>query len=563
MFEDLKPQTRQVLEGNKGHRFSVMRLASFHHSPRFASCSFDGTVRIWKGNYQEKVLFYLSEAIEGLEITPDDNKVIVVLATSSKVFIYDLITEETYQVGEGRELAIRNLFGTNPSSTKTAFVTFDDDVYIFNHKTRKLSPRLFVENVSGDSLIWIDDDVFGIPKRNGNVTLINSEENNLSIIQEVKVHDGLITSICRDGNNIVTVSEDGTGKILDINFQPQFGFKIEFLPLSVDYKYQLGVIAVTGDRNLLVINTTTGELVNYDQGLSGCNPLITSDSKIIKGTGEHDISFFSIAGEKLDQINGRFNTAEFATFLGANQVLFASGDKQVHLLNYSTGQDQVLSTHEETVSSVLFVPSRNFVIGGGYDDAISIWDLVKNQEIKRINNVPLVSTIAGSPSDDIFIVGCSGDNTIHVFTMDGDELANWVAHGDFISSVFFMNDEVIISGADDGFVKFWNRDGKLISSIKTGSPIKSIETTLEYDYNITGHANGDIFFWEKISNRKVTSYNVGAPVQRIKIINNNSLLFAAQNQLFLMKMDGFHIIDVQEVCQHSEPIRGIHWQEKP
>ncbi|MFX0185212.1 MAG: hypothetical protein ACFE95_19190, partial [Candidatus Hodarchaeota archaeon] len=26
---------------------------------------------------------------------------------------------------------------------------------------------------------------------------------------------------------------------------------------------------------------------------------------------------------------------------------------------------------------------------------------------------------------------------------------------------------------------------------------------------------------------------------------------------------GFHIIDVQEVCQHSEPIRGIHWQEKP
>ncbi|MFX0050623.1 MAG: hypothetical protein ACFE8U_04955, partial [Candidatus Hermodarchaeota archaeon] len=149
-----------------------------------------------------------------------------------------------------------------------------------------------------------------------------------------------------------------------------------------------------------------------------------------------------------------------------------------------------------------------------------------------------------------------------VFNMDGEELASWVAHGDFISSVFLMNDEVIISGADDEFVKFWRRDGKLISSIKTDSPIKSIETTLEYDYNITGHSNGDILFWEKISNRKVAEYNVGAPIQRIKVIDGKSLLFAAQNRLFLMQMDGFHIVDVQEICQHTEPIRGISWQEK-
>ncbi|MFX0052691.1 MAG: hypothetical protein ACFE8U_15540, partial [Candidatus Hermodarchaeota archaeon] len=445
MFEDHKPQTRQLLQGETGHRFSVMRLASFHHSPRFASCSFDGTVRIWKENKQEKVLFFFSEAIEGLEITPDDEKVIVVLATSSKALIYDLNTEEIYQIAEGRDLAIRNLFGTNPSSTKTAFVTFDDDVYIFNHETMKLSPRLFVENVSGDSLIWLDDNIFGIPKRNGNVVLISCDEPSPKIKREVNVHDGLITSISKDGNKIVTVSEDGTGKILDMEFQPQFGFKIEFLPLSVDYNNQLGVICVVGDRNLLIVNTTTGDLIKYDQSLSGCNPLITADSKIIRGTGEHDISFFSLTGEQISQINGRTNTSEYACFLGDNQISFASGDKQVHLLNYLTKEDQILTTHQEMISSILFVPSKNFIIAGGYDDTISIWDLVNHKEIKRIKNVPLVSTIAGSPSDDIFIAGCSGDNTIHIFNMDGEELASWVAHGDFISSVFFMNDEVIIS----------------------------------------------------------------------------------------------------------------------
>lgn len=559
MYSDLTPQKQSIIPGKKGHLFSVKRVASFHHSPRFASSSFDGTVRIWDGEKQEKVLFFFSEAIEGLTITSDDKKIIVVLADSSKVFLYNLKDEKTHEIGSG--LAIRNLFGINPSSTKVAFVTYDDDVYVYDLSSQKLGSRLFVENVSGDSLVWINDDIFCIPKRNGNVVLINSEKR--TIMQEIPVHDGLITSICRDGDMIVTVSEDGTGNILDLEFNPQFGFKIDFTPISVDYSARTGMAVVAGERNLLIVNTNTGELLSHSHSLSGCNAVITLDSKIIKGTGEHDISIFSTTGEILYQIDGHSHTAEFVSFLGEDTVIFASGDNHVHQLNYSTGQDQILAKHKETVSSVLYIPSRNLVIAGAYDDTISIWDLINQSEVKRIKKVPLVTALASSPSDDIFVAACSGDNTLHVFTIEGKKQTKWAAHDDFISSVFFMNDEVIVSGGDDGFIKFWKRNGKLISSIETKSPIKSIGTTLEFDYNVTGHENGDLIFWEKISNRKISSHNINAPIQRVKVIDNSLLLFAAQNQLYLMQMDGHHITNVQEVCQHTEPIRGIHWQEKP
>lgn len=559
MYSDQLPKTQAIFPGKVGHLFSVMRVAAFHHSPKFATSSFDGTARIWDGEKQEKALFFFSEAIEGLSITPDDNNIIVVLSDSSKAFIYSLKDEQMHEIGSG--LAIRNIIGTNPSSTKVAIVTFDDDVYIYNLTSRKISSRLFVENISGSSLIWINDEVLCIPKRNGSVALINSEKR--SIDQEIPVHNGLITSICKDGNEIVTVSEDGTGKILDLDFNPQFGFKIDFTPISVDYSAQAGVVVVAGDRKFLIVNTSTGELSSYAHELSGCNAIITLDSKIIKGTGERDISIFSTRGEKMFQIEGHTHTAEFVSFPGENSIIFASGDNHVHQLNYSTGSDRILAKHDETVSSVLYNPSKNYVIAGAYDDTISIWNITNLLEVKRIKEVPLVTALAMSPSEDIFIAACSGNNTLNVFTIEGKKQTKWEAHDDFISSVFFMNDEVIISGSDDGFIKFWKRNGKLISSIETKSPVKSIGTTLEFDYNVTGHENGDLIFWEKISNRRITSHNVDTPIQRINVVNNSMLFFASQNRLYLMQMDGHHITNVQEVCQHTEPIRGIHWQDKP
>jgi WD40 repeat protein len=536
-----------------------MRLASFHNSLQFASSSFDGTVRIWRDGKQEKVLFFFSEAIEGLEVTPDDKNIIVVLGDSSKAYIHNLESQETKEMG--KNLVIRNLFGTNPGNTKTAIVTFDDDVYIYNHDTDNVGTRIYIENVSGDSLIWLNDDIFCVPKRNGTIVVINSEK--LSIEKEIQVHEGLITSICRSNDIIITVSEDGTGKVLDLDFNPKFGFKLPFTPLSVDYNVRVGTIVVSGDRNLLLVNTNTGDIVTYDQGLSGCNAIITADSKIIKGTGQNEITIYSELGEEISKIDGRSHTAENVVNLENNRIIFASGDKQVHLLDCSSGEDQTLAKHKETISSVIFLPSKNYIIAGAYDDTVSIWDLTKHSEIKRIKKLPLVTALSESPSNEFFVIACSGDNTLHLFTTEGTKKTSWKAHDEYISTVRFMNDEVIISGSDDENLKFWNLKGKLISSIQTASPVKSIDTSPESEYNVTGHLNGELNFFEKITNRKIASFKADGQVQRIKVINGSYILFAAQNVLYLLQMDGHHIVDVHEITTHTEPIRGIFWNEKP
>ncbi|MHA2055485.1 MAG: hypothetical protein ACW99F_18050, partial [Candidatus Hodarchaeales archaeon] len=132
----MESRTRRLFSGGTGHQFSVMRVSAFHHSNRVASCSFDGTVRIWNDISQEDVLFFLSEAIECLEVTPDDNKIIIVSANSSKAYYFELTTKSIHEIGRGK--VFRGLFGTNPTSTQTGLITFEDELYFFNHATQTL-----------------------------------------------------------------------------------------------------------------------------------------------------------------------------------------------------------------------------------------------------------------------------------------------------------------------------------------------------------------------------------------------------------------------------------------
>ncbi len=461
----MESRTRLLFSGGTGHRFSVMRVSAFHHSNRVASCSFDGTVRIWNDLSQEDVLFSFSEAIESLEVTPDDNKIIFVLANSSKAFIFDLTTKNLLEIGRGK--VFRALFGTNPTSTTTGLITFEDELYFYDHSSQILSSPVYIENISGDSLIWINENSICIPRRNGSIAVV--DKNTRSLINEYQLHEGLVSSIWKDGEEIVTVSEDGTGKIFDHQFNPVSGFKVPFTPQSVCYSKKSNLIVVSGDRNLMFVERSTGSIELTHQELTGCNPAISKNSVVYRGTGENNITLYSEKGEALNIINGRTKTAEDVEFLNSSSLVYASGDRYLHRFEFMNGEDESLVAHSESVSSVVYNPDAEVIIAGSFDDSVSIWDLKNRNEIKRIKNVPLVTSLSLSPDFSSFGVACSADNSIHVFNKKGELISRWDAHDDFISTVHFLNDEILVSGSDDESLRFWKLNGKLISKVNVSS----------------------------------------------------------------------------------------------
>ena len=551
----MESHTKRLFSGGTGHRFSVMRIAAFNYTNRIASCSFDGTVRIWNDGNQEDVLFFFSEAVESLEVTPDDNKIIVVLADSSRALFYDFRTNSTHEMGKGK--VFRGLFRTNPSCTKTGLISFDDELYFYDHNSQILSSPVYIENISGDSLIWLNDTSICVPRRDGSVILVDSTSR--SIKNEYQLHEGVIASIWKDGNEIVTVSEDGTGKIFDLQFNPISGFKVSFPPQNVCFNKRSDLVVVSGDRNLLFVEKSSGTIKLTQQELSGCNPAITIKSEVYRGTGENNITVYSDKGEFLREIKGRSRTVEDVAFLNDSSLVYASGDRHVHKFEFLEGIEESLASHSETVSSVLYNRQTGTIIAGSYDDSVSIWDLTNRIEVLRIKNVPLVTSLTLSPNFLYIGVACSGDNSIHIFNSEGKFISRWEAHSDFISTIHFLNDEILISGSDDESLRFWKPNGKLISSISFNSAIKSIATNPEFDYIIVGLDNGELVILEKISNRKINSYTNEQQIQCIEIISENVILFASKNILFRMELDGPNIIAVDEITHHTEPIRGVYW----
>ena len=86
----------------------------------------------------------------------------------------------------------------------------------------------------------------------------------------------------------------------------------------------------------------TGQLELTPQELSGCNPIITLQGNILRGSGVNSISQFSKSGQILDTAKGRSKTVESVTFLDNHSLVYGSGDNAVHILDFNSGHSMIV-----------------------------------------------------------------------------------------------------------------------------------------------------------------------------------------------------------------------------
>ncbi|CAD8108085.1 unnamed protein product [Paramecium primaurelia] len=110
-----------------------------------------------------------------------------------------------------------------------------------------------------------------------------------------------------------------------------------------------------------------------------------------------------------------------------NSIVVAGCGKQIKVFDLKQGklnQSQLLSDHQQNVSTLNFMKKSNHFVSGSYDKLIIIWQMNQN------NNQWTCQ-----------------------YKLDG--------HSDTISTLLFNNNEnVIISGSYDSSIKFWNKQNK-------------------------------------------------------------------------------------------------------
>lgn len=199
-------------------------------------------------------------------------------------------------------------------------------------------------------------------------------------------------------------------------------------------------------------------------------------------------------------------------------LLSGGGDKTLKLWEVSTGREiRSLTGHTGWVSSAAFSPDGKYIASGGLDDFIRFWDVASGREYKRIGgHIGSILSLAFSP--DGKYVTAATDNIVKIYDVKtGKTIKTFKGHTDSVSSVAFSPDgKYVASGSGwvsedskDNTVRLW--DVKAAKEIKrfTGHAKGVISVAFSPDggYLASGSYDKTVILWNIKSGKKDRVFN--------------------------------------------------------
>ena len=167
-------------------------------------------------------------------------------------------------------------------------------------------------------------------------------------------------------------------------------------------------------------------------------------------------------------------------------------------------ESNALKGHRGEVWSATFSPSGQYIVSGGGDGTVRLW----NRNGKPIGqpwqgHQDVVHSVAFSPDGQTIVSG-SFDRTLRLWDRQGKPIGNlFRGHRDKVLSVAFSPDgEIIASSSADGTVRLWDRKGKSISNPFQGHQNKVYSVAFSPDGKTiaSSSADGTVRLWDRKGN---------------------------------------------------------------
>ncbi|PJF19600.1 Pre-mRNA-splicing factor prp5 [Paramicrosporidium saccamoebae] len=116
----------------------------------------------------------------------------------------------------------------------------------------------------------------------------------------------------------------------------------------------------------------------------------------------------------------------------------------------------VLGGHKQTVSAVLTNECKPQIVTAGMDATIRLWDVVAGKTMAVLtHHKRSVRTLAGHPTEYTFVSGAT-DHLKKWKLPEGTFLNDFDGHDTVINTVSVNHDNVLVSGGDNGSLRFWD-----------------------------------------------------------------------------------------------------------
>ena len=133
---------------------------------------------------------------------------------------------------------------------------------------------------------------------------------------------------------------------------------------------------------------------------------------------------------------------------------------------YAVRERNRLVGHDGWITSVSFSPDAKLIATASFDQTVKLWS-IEGEELQTLaGHAQPVLSVSFSP-DGKLIATASEDKTVKLWSIEGEELQTLIGHNEAVQSASFSPDgQTIASASIDKTVKLWSLEGKELQSLK-------------------------------------------------------------------------------------------------
>ena len=270
------------------------------------------------------------------------------------------------------------------------------------------------------------------------------------------------------------------------------------------------------EQNKLVSSLINGQILIWDLYSNSLEQTINahksaiwcmiklSNQNIVTGSSDKLIKIFDIinSSEPLIKLKGHNGGIFCVGELEKNKIISGSEDRTIKIWDLNT-KKCILNLEDPNGSKINclhILKDNRFILTGGDDNLIKIWNIYSNYIPNVLSGHECtIWTLVSVTDDDSIIASGSSDNTIKIWDLLNLKcIFSLEGHGNTISSIKMLNNNLLVSSSWDQTSKIWNlRTKACIFTLKGHKDIIWDVIQLESGDLATCSSDTNIIIWSK------------------------------------------------------------------
>lgn len=436
----------------------------------------DGTEKLWKINFYQGTL-----------------KETLLKTTTSRCTT--LINFNTVSLNQNKNLLAYNYRDSS-------------DIYIDNMENLGcMAPKASSSDNITDLSFSSDGKLLASASKDKTVTIwrvnkmFNLSEDGKNSITRVKYsRAGQTIAIGRDDNTVEIQQHNGTRS-------QTLRTDSSILSFSPDRK----TLATSSTKDVVKLWSPDGNEIRLKEPIDNIKSLnVSPDSQLIAvASGDNKVQLWRRDGTLFKNLFVPIDRVKSIKFSSDSQMIAAIGDNQVVLWSRDGSFIKTLPGHTKEVTDVVFSPNNQFIASFGDDNVVNLWhgggELIKT----LIEHKDRVTSVSFSPDSSIFASVSSSDgrpenSEIKLWrSKDGNSRGKPIENYGIQSGRFSHDSRTIASINADNTVKLWSLEGNLLATLKGhNAPINSLSFSHDDKIIATASDDGTVGLWSSSNEYK-------------------------------------------------------------